>query len=156
MQVFGLPALGLQLGDSIEVSGVLGQFGGELQVINPVVAPNRKSGVTVPAPVERSTGAIAAGVAATGPRLADIGRLLIVRRATVGAFDTQSGPGNAPLNDGSGAIAIRLDGNVATTIPRSTFAAGKCYDIVGILGFFNGTPQLKPRMLSDVAEVPCQ
>ena len=152
MQVFGLPALNLQLGDSIEVSGALGQFGGELQVINPVVAPNRKTGVPVPDPFQRTTGAVAAAVAAGGARTADIGRLLVVRRASVGGFTS----GNASLNDGSGAIQIRLDGNVAGTIPTTRFDATKCYDIIGILGFFNGTPQLKPRTPTDVTEVPCQ
>ena len=151
MQVFGLPALNLLLGDSIEVSGVLGQFGGELQVINPIVAPNRKAGAPVPEPFERTTGAIAAAVTANGVRAADIGRLLVVRRATVGAFTS----GNATLNDGSGAIQIRLDGNVTSVIPPTRFDPTKCYDVVGILGYFNGTPQLKPRMASDVTEVPC-
>ncbi len=150
MQVFGLPALNLQIGDSIEVSGILGQFGGELQVINPIVAPNRTA-TTAPAPLERTTGAIAAAVTALGAREPDVGRLLVVRHATVGAFTS----GNALLNDGSGAIQIRLDNNAATAIPTSTFVAGRCYDVVGILGFFNGTPQLKPRMLADVTEVPC-
>lgn len=151
MQVFGLPALGLQLGDSIEVSGVLGQFGGELQVNSPVVAPNRKAGATVPDPAQRTTGAIAAAVTAGGALTPDVGRLLVVRHATVGAFTT----GNASLNDGSGGIQIRLDNNVASVIPTTRFEPTKCYDIIGILGFFNGTPQLKPRMASDVTEVAC-
>ena len=71
--------LNLQLGDSIEVSGVLGQFGGELQIISPIVATNRKAGAPVPDPFERTTGAIAAAVTANGVRAADIGRLLVVR-----------------------------------------------------------------------------
>lgn len=152
MQVFGLPALNLQLGDSIEVSGVLGQFGGELQVNSPIVAPNRKVGAPVPNPFERTTGAIAAAVTAGGVRTPDIGRLLVVRHAKVGSTFTS---GNATLNDGSGAIQIRLDGNVAGVIPPTRFDPTKCYDITGILGYFNGTPQLKPRMASDVTEVPC-
>jgi hypothetical protein len=150
MQVFGLPALNLQIGDSIEVSGDLGQFGGELQVINPIVAPNRAVGV-VPNPFARTTGGIAAAVAANGALTADVGRLLVVRAATVGAFAS----GNAPLNDGSGAIQLRLDNNVAGVIPMTRFVQGQCYDVVGILGFFNGNPQLKPRMPSDVTEVSC-
>jgi hypothetical protein len=156
MQVFGIPSsAALALGDSIEVSGVLGQFNAELQVNNPVLAPNKKTGVAVPAPVERTTGAIAAAVAAGGARAAEVGRLLFVRRARTGAF-TGGGGRNATLNDGSGVIEIRLDGNVLTVIPTTRFDQNKCYDIIGILGFFNGTPQLKPRIPSDVTEVPCQ
>lgn len=156
MQVFGIPSsAALALGDSVEVNGVLAQFNGELQVNNPVVAPNRKSGVPVPAPAQRTTGAIAAAVAAGGARTADVGRLLVVRRAQVGPF-TGGGGRNATLNDGSGAIEIRLDGNVLSVIPTTRFDQTKCYDIIGILGFFNGTPQLKPRIPSDVTEVSCQ
>ncbi|HJR68086.1 MAG TPA: hypothetical protein VJ802_16770 [Gemmatimonadaceae bacterium] len=151
IQVFGLPALDLRLGDSIEVSGVLDQFGGEIQLEDPIVAPNRTS-ASVPAPMERTTGEIAAAVAAGGVRTPDIGRLLVVRRASVGAFSS----GNASLDDGSGRIDIRLDANVAGTIPTSTFDPTKCYDIVGLLGYFNGTPQLKPRGPADVTEVSCQ
>ena len=154
MQIFNLPALGLQIGDSIEVSGVLGQFGGELQVNNSIVAPNRTP-TTAPAPLARTTGAIAAAVTAVGAREPDIGRLLVVRRAKVGAFTPATAPANASLNDGSGAIQIRIDGNVASVLPTSRFDPTKCYDIIGILGFFNGTPQLKPRMAADVTEVVC-
>ena len=149
IQVFGLPALGLQVGDSIEVSGVLDQFGGEIQIEEPIVAPNR--GTAEPDTLERTTGAIAAAVTAGGALAADVGRLLVVREATVGTFAS----GNASLDDGSGRIDIRLDANVAGTIPTTTFDPTQCYDIVGILGFFNGTAQLKPRGPADVTEVQC-
>ena len=53
-------------------------------------------------------------------------------------------------------VAIRLDGAALTAIPPLTsFGAGKCYDITGILGIFSTTVQLKPRTLADVVEVPC-
>jgi hypothetical protein len=77
-----------------------------------------------------------------------------VRGATVGAF-TGGGGRNAVLDDGTGAIEIRLDGNVINAIPTTRFNATQCYDIIGILGTFNGAPQLKPRIPSDVVEVTC-
>jgi DNA/RNA endonuclease YhcR with UshA esterase domain len=154
IMAFGIPgSAALVLGDSVEISGVLGQFNGELQINNPIVAPNRTR-TTVPAPAERTTGAIAAAVAAGGAKARDVGLLLVVRAARVGAF-TSGGGRNATLNDGSGAIEIRLDGNVINVIPTTRFDQTKCYDIIGILGFFNGAPQLKPRIASDVVEVPC-
>jgi DNA/RNA endonuclease YhcR with UshA esterase domain len=157
IMAFGIPgSAALALGDSIEISGVLAQFNGEPQINNPIVAPNRGR-ATVPAPVQRTTGAIAAAVATGGAKTADVGRLLVVRRARVGAF-TSGGtpPRNASLNDNSGAIELRLDGNVLGVLPSASFDQTKCYDIIGILGFFNGTPQLKPRGPTDVTEVPCQ
>jgi hypothetical protein len=150
MQVFGLPALDLRLGDSIEVSGQLGQFGGELQIINPVVAPNRTT-TEPPEPLERTISSLLEAVAASGVRAADIGRLIVVRHATVGVFSS----GNAPLDDGTGAIDIRLDQAVSGRIPTTTFNSASCYDIVGLLGYFNGTLQLKPRQLADVTAVTC-
>jgi hypothetical protein len=154
IMAFGIPgSAALALGDSVEISGVLAQFNGEPQINNPIVAPNRTSAI-VPAPLVRTTGAIAAAVASGGAKAADVGRLLVVRRARVGAF-TSAQDRNTTLNDGSGAIEIRLDGNVLTAIPTTRFDQTKCYDIIGILGYFNGAPQLKPRIPSDVTEVAC-
>jgi hypothetical protein len=154
IMAFGIPgSAALALGDSIEISGVLAQFNGEPQINNPIVAPNRTSAM-VPAPLERTTGGIALAIASGGAKAPDVGRLLVVRDARVGAF-TSGGGRNATLNDGSGAIEIRLDGNVLSAIPTTRFDQAKCYDIVGILGYFNGAPQLKPRIPSDVTEVVC-
>jgi DNA/RNA endonuclease YhcR with UshA esterase domain len=151
--IFGLPgSAALALGDSVEISGRLTQFNGEFELENPIVAPNKGS-ATVPDPLERTTGEIADAVAA-GARAPDVGRLLVVRGATVGAF-TGGGGRNAVLDDGTGAIEVRLDGNVITAIPTTRFNTTQCYDIIGILGTFNGAPQLKPRIPSDVTEVTC-
>ena len=158
IQVFRVPPLSLQLGDSIEVFGTLTSFNGELQLDTLTISPNIKRGGTPPAPIQRSTRAIATAVAGASAKATEVGQLLVVRRARVGAF-TSGGtpPRNAPLTDTSNvAIELRLDGNALTAIPSTTFDQSKCYDIIGILGFFNGTPQLKPRILSDVAEVSCQ
>jgi len=150
IQVFGLPTLGLQLGDSIEVTGQLGTFNGELQIISPIVAPNIAR-TAVPAPTIRTAKQLTDAATATAAKSADVGRLITVRKATVGAFTVD----NAPLTDATGAIQLRTDGNTRPFIPKTTFQAGKCYDITGLLGYFNGTLQLKPRMLSDVVEVAC-
>lgn len=153
IQVFGIPSsVGLQLGDSIEVSGVLGNFGTELQVNSPRVAPNVTSGVQVPAAAVRTTGSLAA--AASDVRDPVFGTLVTVRAVTVGAF-TSGGNRNANIDDGTGPVQVRLDGNVLSAIPTSTFQTGRCYDITGLVGIFNGGVQLKPRALPDVVEVPC-
>jgi DNA/RNA endonuclease YhcR with UshA esterase domain len=154
--LFDVPSsAGLALGDSVEISGVLTQFNGEAEIEDVIVAPNRVR-TTVPAPLERTTGAIAAAVAAGGAKTTEVGQLVVVRGVSVGPFTTGgTPPRNAVINDGSGAIELRLDGNVLTAIPSATFDQTKCYDIIGILGYFNGTPQLKPRIPSDVTVVEC-
>lgn len=153
IQVFGLPSnLGLRLGDSIEVSGTLGSFGTDLQIISPRVAPNVRSGAQVPAATVSTTGALAA--AGSNVKAKVFGTIVTVRKVTVGAF-TSGGGRNADIDDGSGAIQVRLDGNVLSAVPTTTFQSGRCYDITGLLGIFNGGVQLKPRSLADVTEVPC-
>jgi DNA/RNA endonuclease YhcR with UshA esterase domain len=148
IQVFGLPGgLGLEVGDSIEVSGVFSPFRTEAEIVNPRVAPNVKKGVGAPDPRELTT----AELGALTPTSANIGRLVRVSGVTVGAFAS----GNATITDGSGPSQVRLDGNVASTVPQSTFQAGTCYQITGVVGIFDNTPQLKLRGPSDVITVAC-
>lgn len=149
IQVFGVPSsLGLQEGDSIEVTGTLAAFSTQLQLTSPRIAPNIRRGAEVPDPVTLTTAQLAA---TTNPLSPTVGRLARVRRVTVGTFAS----GNAPINDGSGAAIVRLDGNANTTIGTGRFTAGTCYDITGIVGFFNNVTQLQPRGPFDVTEVPC-
>jgi hypothetical protein len=78
IQVFGVNnALGLQEGDSIEVTGVLGSFSTELEVLSPVIAANVKRGVGAPAPALRTTAQRAAGNTSVS---AHVGRLVGVRQ----------------------------------------------------------------------------
>lgn len=154
IQVFGasIIPLGLQEGDSIEVTGEIALFNTQVQVVNPRVAQNIKRGAGVPAPIVRTTGTLA-GI--TSGVAADVGRLITVRKVQVGAFGFGGQAGNAQMNDGSGAAVLRLDGAASTTIGVARFVSGRCYDITGILGFFNNAIQLQPRALTDVTEVPC-
>jgi hypothetical protein len=154
IQVFGasLIPLGLQEGDSIEVTGEIALFSTQVQLVNPRVALNIRRGAGVPSPVVRTTGTLA-GI--TSGVSADVGRLVAVRRVQIGAFGFGGQAGNAQMNDGSGPAVLRLDGAAFTSIGVSRFVAGRCYDITGILGFFNNAIQLQPRALTDVTEVPC-
>ncbi len=153
IQLFGVsPALGLLEGDSIEVTGELGAFRTQFQLLSPRVAPNIRRGAEVPAPVQLTTAQL---VGITNQLSPNVGRLAQVRKVTVGAFPGVNVPGNAVINDGSGAGVMRLDGAAATTIGTTRFAAGACYDITGIVGFFDNATQLQPRGPFDVTEVPC-
>jgi hypothetical protein len=150
IQVFGLPGTTptLAAGDSIEVSGTFSPFRSEGEITSPRVAANVKKGVGVPAPIVMTTKQLSL-LTSTSP---SIGKLITVRKVTVGAFAS----GNAPIDDASGPSQVRLDGNVANTVPQSTFQAGKCYDITGVAGIFDNGVQLKPRGPADIAEVACQ
>ena len=146
--VFGLSsALGLVEGDSIEVSGVLGNFGGEPQVTLPRVTTIKRA-VGEEEPVDRTV----AQVSGVTPTSADVGRLIRIRGVEMGAFAANF---NASGTDATGTIQVRLDGNAQSAIGTAYFTTGNCYDLTGILGSFNGTPQLKPRTRADVVGVPC-
>jgi DNA/RNA endonuclease YhcR with UshA esterase domain len=149
IQVFGVNnSLGLAEGDSVEITGAVSSFSTELQIITPVIAQNVKRGVGAPAPAQRTTAQLAAVNAGLS---ADVGRLVVVRRAQVGTFAS----GNATINDGSGAATVRIALNTINTIGTARFVAGRCYDVTGIVGLFNNASQLLPRMASDVQEVAC-
>lgn len=150
INIFGLPGtLGLQAGDSIEVTGVMSNFGGELQVNQPRVT-TVKRGVGEEEPDERT----AVQMAGVTPTSRDVGRLLVIRDARVSNL-TSATDRDGTITDASGQVALRFDNNALTSITTAAFDPAKCYDIVGILGIFNGTPQLKPRIPADVREVPC-
>lgn len=149
IQVFGVSfSLGLLEGDTIEVTGELGAFNDQLQIVSPRIASNIKRGGAPAVPINIST---AQAAAASSPLSSNLGRLVKVRAVAVGTF---SGA-NAPINDGSGAAVLRLDGQANGNIGTSTFQANTCYDITGILGFFRGASQLLPRSSQDVTEVSC-
>ena len=148
-QVFGVNnALNLQVGDSIEVTGSLGVFGTELQVVSPTIAPNVRRGAGAPTPAARTTAQLAA---VTSPTNADVGRLVAISRVQVGSFAS----GNAPADDGSGPVPLRIANETVTSIGTARFVAGRCYDVTGILSIFNNSPQLLPRGPEDVREVSC-
>lgn len=156
IQVFGLTsAANLQVGDSVEITGVLGAFRTELQVNSPVVAPNVTRGVTPPAPKATTTAALAAQATATS---GDVGRLVKVSAAQAGAFGTGTSGISGTIRDASDTdLVLRLDQNVFIngSLTAASFDPAKCYDVTGVLGIFDNVPQLKPRGASDVVEVPC-
>ena len=152
VQIFGLPAsLGLVEGDSVEITGTMTVFSGETEITSPRVAANVKHGVAVPAPLVRTAAQIG-GLTTTS---ADVGRLIRIDGVQVGAFSGTGSGRNATATQGTDTFLLRLDGNALTNIGTGYFQAGKCYDIVGVLGIFNGTSQLKPRTTADITEVPC-
>jgi hypothetical protein len=153
--VFGaIGGLGIQEGDSIEVTGDQFFFNGEAEMVNPRVAANIKKAVGVPAPKEITVAQMAAINLASA---ADVGRLVVVRRVRVGAFPFASGSQNATLTDPvtNATSQIRLDGTAASLISILAPATQKCYDITGPLAFFTPSVQIKPRFAQDIVEVPC-
>ena len=168
IQVFGVPGgVAIAEGDSIEVTGRLGQFGQERQV-SPVTSLRVVTpGAGTIDPRERTIAQLlqeSADLAAVdsfaqyGRTVGELVVLRAVRFVDLPANNTAGSPGATDLTveQGTRRIAVRLDQNVNTTVPVSSLAgANRCFDIVGILGFFNPILQLKPRGPADITPVTC-
>lgn len=160
IQVFGagVQGLSLQEGDSIEVTGALGLFSQEIQLTSPRVGANIRRAVRLVDPVTLRTGQ--ADSARTNVNT-NVGRLVRVRRARLTApfalFGTPTNAANGEFADASSPVTlqVRLAGASFPAIGTARFTVNTCYDITGILAFFNGRPQLLPRTAADVTEVPC-
>lgn len=144
IQVFGLPtSLGLVVGDSVEITGVLGQFSGEQQVQNIVSAVKIGEG-TVPAPKEPTPAELAARTFE--------GQLVKLNDVVVQSVGTPAGSGayNVTVTYQGTTTIVRVEAGSAAAIPTSRWTVGATYDVVGALGSFNAAPQLKPRSAADV------
>jgi DNA/RNA endonuclease YhcR with UshA esterase domain len=150
-----LDAAGLALGDQVEISAVTGQFGNEFEFLNPVTLRELVAGVGVVDPVVVTTQEIAdAGPDYTDPIQ---GRLVRLEAAQLtGAFGSTGNEQNAPIDDGSGGITIRVDDGVAVRAQLNTlFTVGSCYNLNGFVANFNGAGQFFLRSMADVEEVSC-
>lgn len=135
-------AVPVALGDSVQVTGIMNQFSGELEV-DSISVTTLRSGTTVPAP-RVNTGAQI--VARTFE-----GELLRVNNVTVLSVQTgTSAAFNVTVRDAAGTEFVVRVGGAGTGLTRANFTVNSQYDIIGVLGSFNGAAQHKPRSASDV------
>jgi hypothetical protein len=167
LQAFNVPggtASGIALGDSIEITGPLGQFGQELQV-SPVNSFRIvEASARVLPPRERTIAALFAEFEGEngGNKSRSIGELIVLRGVRVAGLPANNATGSGTdfrLVQGEGEdavqLAIRLDQAANTNIPVAEFTGSECFDVVGILGYFSPNLQLKPRDVNDVTPVAC-
>jgi hypothetical protein len=150
-----LLGLGIEVGDRIEVSGTIGQFGLEFELLNDVRLNAIVKAFAVPIPDTVTTLEIAN--AGSPPENPLQGRLVHVLAAEQTSAFATGGGRNAQFDDGSGVVEVRIDvGLIANAANVATqFPAGSCYNITGVIGSFNSVAQLKPRTLADMVVVPC-
>ncbi|NNK62390.1 MAG: hypothetical protein HKO98_04205 [Gemmatimonadetes bacterium] len=149
-----LEGQGLQVGDQIEIGGVVEEFSNDFN-FESVVLRSVVANVGALSPQVTTTGAIAAsGSDYTDPLQ---GALIKVEAAELlEAFTASGNEQNSTIDDGSGGTTIRVDDGVAPRGDLDTLlTAGLCYDIVGFGANFNGAGQIFPRSLADIVEVPC-
>ncbi|HSJ08585.1 MAG TPA: SdrD B-like domain-containing protein [Longimicrobiales bacterium] len=150
LQVFNVPTdMDLEVGELVRVSGLLGQFNQERQIVRfsssepPVIT--RLGFAAVPAPIVLS-GAAVLGNAHEGELAMATG----LEVKTVGTqFPTGTGSYNVTVTAPDGTtFTIRID-NRAVGITPDFWVVGGIYDVTGVLGSFNGGGQLKPRSPAD-------
>ncbi len=131
----------LAVGDTVEVSGALGAFNQQLQIVTPRVT--RRSGGPVPAPTLQS--------AAQAASLARDGQLIRVSNLTVLSVQTGTNPAFTVFTeDASGtALQVRVSG-ANTGLTRADFAVGSRYNVTGVLSRFNATAQIRIRDVADL------
>ncbi len=143
IQVFGLPTdAAVALADSVQITGTLGAFRGELQITSPEVT--RLGTGTAPAPLEITGAQLAARTFE--------GQLARINGAVITSVGAQSQPTSsynvtATAPDGT-SFTIRVEGR--TNLERDAFTVGATYDVIGVLGSFDGAAQIKPRGTTDL------
>lgn len=150
-----LSGRGIEVGDLIEVSGTLSLFNGEFEVAGTLRVNDVVKAFTTPQAALVTTSQVAtAGTPSENPLQGTFLRVLGAEQ--ISAFSTGGGR-NAQFDDGSGAMEVRIESGLVPTASNvaAMFPPGKCYDVTGVLGSFNGVAQLKPRTLADMEEVPC-
>jgi DNA/RNA endonuclease YhcR with UshA esterase domain len=149
-----LEGQGIEVGDRIALTAELAIFNNDLQLVNPTLE-SVEPGVGAPTPQAATTGGLAeAGPVAAHPLQ---GRLVVVRAAELQTLFTGGGNRNARIDDGSGAAEIRIEAALSASgdAINERFEVGACYDIVGVVGNFNGTAQVFPRSFDDITQVAC-
>lgn len=150
-----LSGLGIEVGDQIEIGATTVVYQGDFE-FEDVVFRGLVKDVGALTPVLTTTGAIStSGSDYTDPLQ---GALIRVEKAELTAAFGAGGANsqNGTIDDGTGAITIRVNDGVAAPGDLNTlFTVGKCYDIAGFGATYAGAGQIFPRSLADIQEVPC-
>lgn len=148
---------GLEIGDRINVSGVLTDFNSTLQ-LGSVDLNEVEKDVGAPDPEPTTTSEIAA----EGTDMSGVfqGRLVVVSGAELQTGFTSGASRNATIDDGSGPAIVRVESGVSSDngdaiLTNLGLEVGSCYDITGLVGAFGSDGQLFPRSADDFVEVPC-
>jgi DNA/RNA endonuclease YhcR with UshA esterase domain len=130
------------VGDSLQVSGTLSAFRGQLQIASPSISVLGTGKVPSPRTVT---------FAEVNARTYE-GQLA---RATGKVSSVSGGPTstayNVTLKDPAGDSIIVRVGSAGVGIPQTDWVVGTSYTVTGLLGSFNGLAELFPRSKDDVA-----
>lgn len=147
LQIFDIdPAVPLALGDSVRVSGLMGAFAQEREIVryNATTRPTvvrLATGRTVPAP-RVVTVAELNGLTFEGQLARIQGTVTVVGGGTGASY-------NVTFQQGGTNYIVRVDTPVGATVLRAGWTVGQTYTVTGVISNFNATAQLKPRNTGD-------
>jgi DNA/RNA endonuclease YhcR with UshA esterase domain len=167
IRIFGstMAGRGIAIGDRVEVTGNVSVFSGDLQIAAPLTVGAIEKNVFQIVPQVITTRALAtAGQNPEHPLLGVLVRIPSARlEAAFGGGTPAPNGRNAWINSGDGRAQVRFETGVvagstaeAQAVLNARFTVGRCYEITGVTGAFNGDGQIFPRTLNDIREVPCQ
>jgi hypothetical protein len=136
---FYLPASGLEIGDVVEVTGIVGDFSGEIQIMSPNVTV--VGSTEEPDPLELTPDEVLADYEHVGTYAAVVGIVLVV---DTNSFELATDTGEN--------LYVYIDSD--TGIDLGAVDVGDTYLVLGPVVVFNGLIELKPRFQSDLVEDP--
>ncbi|WP_183163849.1 5'-nucleotidase C-terminal domain-containing protein [Alteribacter keqinensis] len=136
-------------GDTVKVTGVCGDFNGELQIADLEMLEVTGS-AEEPAPLELTPAGVGAENEAELVKLSEATITDLTPQGTFGTFEFTAVSGDE-------SVLIRVDNRTGLAYDDFAFEDGDVVDITGLSSQFQGTPQVKPRgaddiVLSDVKE----
>jgi endonuclease/exonuclease/phosphatase family metal-dependent hydrolase len=136
-QIHGMDVF--EIGDDLELTGSIGAFNQQVQLVDVTKVELISSGVSI-SPKIVSIAEINASI--EGQLVSIPATSFVISK---GLFFPES---NYDILDGTGTIALRIDGDVGSLIGR--VIPNEAQLITGVLGSFRGTIQLLPRFLADL------
>lgn len=138
-------ASGLLVGNSVEITGTVSAFSGEIQINNPSVTVLGNPGEPTPAPTTPS------GILAAAEPYEWVGEFVSV----IGQITAKSGDSEfRMMNSGGGPDTLICYVDDTTLINLGQMEVGEIYQVTSPVTNFNGVIELKPRQQSDLIENP--
>ncbi|CAN5853202.1 hypothetical protein BH23GEM9_BH23GEM9_18230 [soil metagenome] len=166
IRIFGsaMANRGIEVGDRIEVTGVISVFSNDLQLGGTLTVGTIQKNVFQITPADVTTGGMQAALTEVGADHPMLGTLVRIRAAEIVSVFGGGGINgrNVRINSGDGPAQMRIETGVVAGATDAVQAqmttqlpVGRCYDITGVVGAFAADAQIFPRTLSDIVEVPC-
>ncbi|MFP7494392.1 5'-nucleotidase C-terminal domain-containing protein [Terribacillus saccharophilus] len=130
-------------GDLVRITGVKGQYGGEMQIASPT-SQEKIGDAEVPAPIQVTPATISAQNEAQLVQLENVTISNLQQVNDYGTFEFTA------TSENGESVLVRVDNRTGLVFSDFAFENDCNVTITGVSSQFNGTIQLKPRGVSDI------